>query len=107
MLDDREYMRQPAYHEPRVSFTVALLIANAVVFLVQLAASNFPHGPLIEHNYFELSLAGLKNGYVWQLVTFQFMHGGWLHIIFNSIAIYFFGRPVEMVLGRARFLTLY
>ena len=33
-------MRQPAYHEPRVSFTVALLIVNAAVFLVQLVASN-------------------------------------------------------------------
>jgi hypothetical protein len=32
MLEDRDYMRQPAYHEPRVSFTVALLIVNAAVF---------------------------------------------------------------------------
>ena len=29
-------MRQPAYHEPRISFTIALLIINAVVFIVQL-----------------------------------------------------------------------
>jgi membrane associated rhomboid family serine protease len=100
-------MRQPAYHEPRVSFTVALLIANAAVFLVQLAAPNFPHGPEIEGTYFALSLAGLKHGFVWQLLTFQFMHAGWMHIIFNSLAIYFFGRPVETALGRRHFLTLY
>jgi membrane associated rhomboid family serine protease len=49
----------------------------------------------------------LKHGYVWQLLTFQFMHANWLHIIFNSLAIFFFGRPVEMALGRAHFLTLY
>jgi membrane associated rhomboid family serine protease len=107
MLEDRDYMRQPAYHEPRVSFTVALLIANAAVFLVQLAAPNFPHGPEIEGTYFALSLAGLKHGFVWQLLTFQFMHAGWMHIIFNSLAIYFFGRPVETALGRRHFLTLY
>jgi membrane associated rhomboid family serine protease len=107
MLEDRDYMRQPAYHEQRVSFTVALLIVNAVVFLVQLAAPNFPHGPEIEYNYFALSLAGLKQGFVWQLLTFQFMHAGWMHIIFNSLAIYFFGRPVEIALGRRHFLTLY
>ena len=35
------------------------------------------------------------------------MHANWLHIIFNSLAIFFFGRPVEMALGRAHFLTLY
>jgi hypothetical protein len=35
------------------------------------------------------------------------MHAGWMHIIFNSLAIYFFGRPVELALGRRHFLTLY
>jgi len=100
-------MRQPAYHEPRVSFTVALLIVNAAVFLVQLAASNSSGGEEIEGRYFALSLAGLEQGFVWQLLTFQFMHAGWMHIIFNSLAIYFFGRPVEEALGRRHFLTLY
>jgi len=107
MLDDRDYMRQPAYHEPRGSFTVALLIVNAAVFVVELLASNFPRSFFVEKNYFALSLDGLKSGFVWQLLTYQFMHANWLHLLFNSIAIFFFGRPVETVLGRARFLTLY
>jgi membrane associated rhomboid family serine protease len=107
MLEDRDYMRQPDYHESRVSFTVALLIVNAAVFIVQLAASNTSGGAEIEWKYFALSLDGLKSGFVWQLLTFQFMHAGFLHIIFNSLAIYFFGRPVETALGRRHFLTLY
>jgi membrane associated rhomboid family serine protease len=107
MLEDRDYMRQPAYHEPLVSFTVALLIINAAVFIVQLAAANSQPAAEIEYNYFSLSLTGLKHGFVWQLLTFQFMHAGWMHIIFNSLAIYFFGRPVETALGRRHFLTLY
>jgi membrane associated rhomboid family serine protease len=107
MLEDRDYMRQPAYQEPRISFTVALLIVNAVVFLIQLVADNFPRGLQVEYEYFALSLAGLGNGYVWQLLTFQFMHAGWMHLIFNSLAIFFFGRSVETVLGRNRFLAVY
>lgn len=109
MLEDRDYMRQPAYHEPRISFTVALLIINAVFFVVQLISTNFPNGQEIQDKYFALSLGGLEQFRIWQLVTFQFMHSthDWLHIIFNSLAIFFFGRPVEMVLGRARFLALY
>jgi membrane associated rhomboid family serine protease len=107
MLEDRDYMRQPAYHEPRVSFTVALLIVNALVFLIQLFASQSPRGAEIEGNYFALSLDGLEHGYIWQLLTFQFMHAGWMHLIFNSLAIFFFGRAVETVLGRNRFLALY
>ena len=107
MLEDRDYMRQPEYHESRVSFTVALLIVNAAVFLVQMAGVKFRAAAEIEYNYFALSLAGLKNGFIWQLLTFQFMHSGLMHIIFNSLAIYFFGRPVETALGRRHFLTLY
>jgi membrane associated rhomboid family serine protease len=107
MIEDRDYMRQPAYHEPRFSFTVALLVVNAVVFLVQLIVSQSIRASEIEGTYFALSLEGLKSGYVWQLLTFQFMHASWLHLIFNSLAIFFFGRSVETVLGRSRFLTLY
>jgi membrane associated rhomboid family serine protease len=109
MLEDRDYMRQPAYHEPRVSFTIALLVINAVVFVVQLISTNFPNGQQIQDNYFALSLDGLERYRIWQFLTFQFMHSthDWLHIIFNSLVIYFFGRSVETVLGRSRFLALY
>ena len=108
MLEDREYMRQPAYPEPRISLTVVLLIVNAAVFIAQLLfAQMFLRGARIEEDYFALSLAGLKSGYVWQLLTFQFMHAGWLHLIFNCVAIFFFGRPVETTLGRGRFLAVY
>jgi rhomboid family protein len=53
------------------------------------------------------SVVGLKSGYVWELLTFQFMHVGWMHILFNSLAIFFFGRTVETTLGGAKFLALY
>jgi membrane associated rhomboid family serine protease len=115
MIENRDYMRQPAYHEPRISFTVALLIVNAVVFVIQLISTNFPNGQEIQDNYFALSLhglndnGGLEHGFVWQLLTFQFMHSTqhWMHIIFNSLAIFFFGRSVETVLGSRRFLAVY
>jgi membrane associated rhomboid family serine protease len=107
MLEDRDYMRQPDDFRPRLSFTVALLMVNAAVFVVQLLASNSPRGSEIQDTYFALSLAGLEHGYLWQLLTFQFMHAGWMHILFNSLAIYFFGRPVEAALGHRHFLTLY
>ncbi|HEY4416225.1 MAG TPA: rhomboid family intramembrane serine protease [Verrucomicrobiae bacterium] len=107
MLEDRDYMRQPEYSDSRVSWTMMLLLVNAVVFLIQLAANYFPAGYHVQNTFFALSLAGLKQGYLWQLVTFQFMHAGWMHILFNSLAIYFFGRSVETVFGRNRFLGLY
>jgi len=106
MLEDRDYMRQPAHYRPQLSFTVALLIANAIVFLIELVTCGYP--PLFSSdNYFALSLQGLEHGYVWQLVTYQFMHVGFLHIFLNGWAIYVFGRELEETLGPPKFLALY
>jgi membrane associated rhomboid family serine protease len=54
-----------------------------------------------------LTVPGLKSGYVWQLLTFQFLHGSLLHLIGNLIGLFFFGRFVEQALGTHRFLVAY
>ena len=89
-----------------MSLTVWLLIANAVVFLAECVARQMPHGGLF-FGYLALSVAGLKHGFVWQLLTYQFMHANLWHILFNSWAIYVFGREVEAALGWKKYLTLY
>src|ERR1035438_8027196 len=94
MLEDRDYMRQPEYGR-RLSLTVALIIVNAMVFLFELLVSGYSHSLHIENYYFALSVEGLKNGFVWQLLTFQFMHAGLWHLVFNCWAIYVFGRAIE------------
>ena len=41
------------------------------------------------------------------LFTSMFVHGGWLHLIFNMLYLWIFGNNVEDALGRARFLGFY
>jgi membrane associated rhomboid family serine protease len=80
-----------------------LVIVNVVAFLLQLAFQrSFP-----VHQYFALSVDGLRHGFVWQLLTFQMMHGGWIHLLLNCWMLYMFGRDVEESLGRSHFLWLY
>ena len=43
----------------------------------------------------------------WQIVTHMFMHGGFLHLIFNMFALWMFGRILEQVWGPKRFLMYY
>ncbi len=43
----------------------------------------------------------------WTVVTYMFLHGGWLHLLFNMIVLYFFGPRLEERLGSKRFLGLY
>jgi membrane associated rhomboid family serine protease len=105
MLEDRDYMRQPAYL-PRLSLTVVLLVVNAIVFLIECFALGSPPR-FSPGNYFALSVEGLKHGFVWQLLTYQFMHANLWHILVNSWAIYLFGREIEETLGPRKFLVLF
>jgi membrane associated rhomboid family serine protease len=104
MLEDRYYMRQPGFGSSW-SATMVLLVVNVVAFILQNILYRFSDFPV--NGYLALSVEGLRHGFAWQLLTYQFMHGGWLHLLFNCLAIYFFGRDVEETLGWPRFLTLY
>src|ERR1035437_5560451 len=104
MLEDRYYMRRPTFRFSW-SATVVLLMVNVVAFIIQSAVERFSNFPT--NAWFALSVEGLRHGFVWQLLTYQFMHGGWLHLLLNCWAIFVFGREVEETLGRSRFLTLY
>ena len=46
-------------------------------------------------------------GYLWEIVTYFFVHGGALHLILNMLGLYFMGPEVERVLGPKSFLRLY
>ena len=40
-------------------------------------------------------------------VTYQFLHGGWVHVGVNMLSLAAFGAPVERILGPRRFLAFY
>ncbi len=44
---------------------------------------------------------------VWRFIGFQFLHGSFGHLLFNMIALYFFGPIVEKYLGGKRYLAFY
>ena len=50
---------------------------------------------------------GLFGFQLWRLITFQFLHANLGHLLFNSIAIYFFGAFVEQQLRSRAFLLFY
>ena len=85
-------MRRPTFRL-RWSATVVLLVVNVVAFILQNALDRFSGFPT--NRYLALSVEGLRHGYVWQLLTYQFLHGGWLHLLLNCWAIFVFGREVE------------
>ena len=45
--------------------------------------------------------------HIWQPLTYMFMHGGIMHLLFNMFALWMFGRIMEQVWGAQRFLIYY
>ncbi|HEX3255367.1 MAG TPA: rhomboid family intramembrane serine protease [Gaiellaceae bacterium] len=88
--------------------TKALLAANVLVFLAQIVQSGSitnPYGELFQRG----ALYGpfVANGEWYRLVSCAFLHGGVLHLFFNMLMLWWFGRPLELLLGRGRFLAVY
>jgi membrane associated rhomboid family serine protease len=110
MISDRHYMREPSYGS-RMAFsaTIVLIIVNLVVFIA--TEINKAHGNLStqlwEYEYLPLSTEGLRSGYFWQLLTFQFLHGSRWHFVFNMLGLFMFGRTVEEMVGKRHFLKIY
>jgi membrane associated rhomboid family serine protease len=87
--------------------TGALLGANVLIFMLQLAGGL----PLVE--LFALwppGISGPRSGpgfELWQLVSYSFLHGSLLHLMFNMLALYTFGRDVERLFGSRWYLQFY
>ena len=104
VLDDRDYMREGSRREPW-PWSVKLLIALVVCFALQCINDVYLKSPA--ERWLAMTADGLRSGYVWQLFTFQFLHSDFLHLLFNGIALWFFGRWVEFSLGRHRFAAVF
>jgi len=104
MLADRDYMREDD-NGMGLSWTVMLLIALVVVFAADAIAKAYLGLSL--QDYGALSKSVWQSGWVWQLVTFQFLHGGFPHLFFNGLGLWMFGRPIEAAFGGRRMLGLW
>ena len=77
-----------------------LLISNGVIF----ALFTFIPGAF---RLFGLMPEMVLRGAIWQVVTYQFLHAGIMHIVFNMLTLWMFGSAVEGSWGTRRFLRFY
>jgi membrane associated rhomboid family serine protease len=107
MFEDRESTSRRPMNK-YWSATVSIIVINVFVFLIQLYFGGTEENPNSKfEQLFALSLDGLRAGHLWQFLTFQFMHAGWLHLFVNCWVLYMFGRITESVAGKKHMLQLY
>lgn len=89
----------------RPSASVVLMVVLILIFALQ--CINDVYFKSVVQSWLALTPDALGKGFVWQLWTFQFLHGDLLHLIGNLLGLWFFGRFVEHVLGVPRYLLAY
>jgi membrane associated rhomboid family serine protease len=92
------------------SMVTILLIVNCVVFVLDMILTSGSRIPDWMSPYlvgrFTIDEA-LYKFQVWRVVTYQFLHADFFHILFNMIGLFFFGRLLEQWWGSKRFLAFY
>jgi membrane associated rhomboid family serine protease len=88
--------------------TTVLIVMNVAFYLYELwlYRENRHHREWFMRTH-ALSIDGLRHGLWWQFLTFQFLHGGWVHLLMNLLLLHSLGPVMETTLGRWRFVTLY
>lgn len=78
-----------------------LILINIAIFVIQSLSAG-----LLERGFALISgIGGIIQ--FWRLVSYQFLHGDVFHLLFNMLGLYFFGPPIERLLGPVRFLLFY
>ncbi|WP_282050934.1 rhomboid family intramembrane serine protease [Maribacter aquivivus] len=86
----------------RITDTIKhLLIINVLFFI-----ATQMYGEQM-YEWFSLYFPKNEHFELWQIITHMFMHGGFMHILFNMYALWAFGTPLERMWGRNKFLFFY
>jgi membrane associated rhomboid family serine protease len=96
------------------SWVIRLIILNVVIYFIQIMFSFVGTGvkmiPLSDILIYYMGLRPelvIEKFYVWQLGTYMFLHGNFMHLFLNMYALLIFGVPVEQAWGSRRFLIFY
>ena len=104
-------MRRPAPRYSSSSFSFgpgplspamkALIGANIAIFFLQLFV------PAITDTFGLVPFLAFRHLWIWQVVTYMFLHGGLAHILFNMLALWMLGTELERTWGTRYFLKFY
>jgi membrane associated rhomboid family serine protease len=84
----------------------AIITITVSMFLVQTLLPAAWNASLVQ--WLGLSPVAAENLYQpWRLITYQFLHAHFFHILFNMLWLGWMGASVEQALGSRRFLVLY
>jgi len=97
----------------RLSFGVlpVLIGINVLIWLMwRLAIDQSSQDPTLDrfmYANFAVGAAQIESGHIWTLLTAAFSHQGFVHILFNMLMLFMFGRVLISRWGSRKFLRVY
>lgn len=85
--------------------TYVLLAVTSFIGLLQLIPGM--NGPITGTLLFNSVFLDPRMFEPWRLLTAVFVHGGFIHLALNMLALWMLGQTLEPMLGRARYIALY
>lgn len=85
--------------------TGKIIIANTIVFLIQMAHLKINSVPF--DMFFGLCPTDVLQYKFWQIFTYMFLHADFLHLFFNMFSLFFFGLELERLWGSKELLKYY
>lgn len=83
-----------------------LLILNGLGFLLALSLGSDQWGFILNRTL-GVYYIGSPRFEPYQIISYMFMHGNFMHILFNMFALWMFGTSIERALGSKKFLIYY
>lgn len=99
-------MSEPPFYRRPLAYryynaTLGLIVVNVALYLISM---------VLPRTVLYLALIPtlvVGERWIWQVVSYMFVHGGTMHILFNMLALFIFGVPLERRLGSREFLLYY
>ena len=95
---------------PLTKVTKIIIIACVVVYFTDFILTHLGfqyHGLQLSEIFGLVPVLVKERGWVWQFVTYIFMHGHPLHILLNMHILWYFGAEIEMRMGEMAFLQYF
>ena len=103
-MSPRTFAHEPINFRNMPPAIKILILLNVAVFLIGLVVRETG---FFQHTFGLVPQEVLVGRKIWQPFTYLFLHGNFMHLLFNMFALWMFGMPVESQWGYKEFLKFY
>ena len=107
--ENRQY--EKTFSPKKIYVTQIIMLASIIGFIITIlfggigCLADVPTAVLATLGANNITL--LRNGEIWRLLSYMFLHGSVLHLLVNMYSLYIIGTQIENYYGKTKYLIIY